>query len=273
MMETLRLDKHMSEYEVSSHSEGLTQIIDLIERLTPQCQLQFRSDANKINYLRKAVMGFSWAMTPIGNIITAKYYFNGFITALREHLQTENEVKMVPASASTQYNVGGTYQQQYGRRPKFVQKHGNPNFSSTRSRPLPLAGSFAESRQKGICHRCKKQWTPGHRCQPGSICSYVRGRFKNGDAAVHFVSDLVLRIEGELKEHPAPSNEEDDELREDDIHFSGVQDGLAAFEDILDADFSIGTHLVEESDKEWFTNHLSASFPGSRHALKVSLGL
>ena len=83
-LETLRL--HMSEEDVSSPSKGLTQIIDIIERLTPQCQPQFRSDANKITYLRKAVMGFSWAMTPIGNIITAKYTFNGFVTALREHL-------------------------------------------------------------------------------------------------------------------------------------------------------------------------------------------
>ena len=264
MLETLRLEKHMSEHEVSSPSEGLTQIIDLIERLTPQCQPQFRSDANKINYLRKAVMGFSWAMTPIGNIITAKYSFNGFVTALREHLQLENEVKMTPVSSSTHYTDGGTYHQQYGRRPKFVQKHGNPIPSSTRSRPPPPPGSFAESRRKGICHRCKKQWTPGHRCQPGSIRSYVRDRFKNGDAAVHIVSDLVLGMEGELEEHPAPSDEDDDGPREDDIHFSGVQDELAAFDDIITAESSIGTHFVEESDNEWFTNHLSASFSANQ---------
>ena len=260
MLETLRLDKHKSEHEVSSPSEGLTQIIDLIERLTPQCQPQFRSDANKINYLRKAVMGFSWAMTPIGNIITAKYSFNGFVTALREHLQPESELKMAPVSANTHCTDGGTYHQQYGRRPKFVQKHGMPTHSGSSSRAPAPPGSFAESRRKGTCHRCKKQWTPGHRCQPGSIRSYVRDRFKNGDAAVHIVSDLVLGMEGELVEHPAPSDEEDDERRENDVHFSGAQNELSVFDDMLGADSPARTQFIEQSDKERFTNHLSASF-------------
>ena len=92
MLETLRSERYMAEKEISSHSDGLTKIISLIERLTPQCQPQFRSDSNKINYLRKAVLGFKWAMTPVGNIVTARYSFNGFVTALREHLQLEAEV-------------------------------------------------------------------------------------------------------------------------------------------------------------------------------------
>ena len=264
MLETLRLDKHMSEHEVSSSSEGLTQIIDLIERLTPQCQPQFRSDANKINYLRKAIMGFSWAMVPIGNIITANYSFNGFVTALRGHLQPENEVKMARASANTHYADGGTYHQQYGRRPKLVQKHEKPAHSNASSRAPPPPGSFAEIRRKGLCHRCKNKWSPEHRCQPGSIRNYVRDRFKNGDAAVHIVSDLVLGMEGELEEHTATSEDEEHEGQENDVHFSGVQDELAVFEDMLGDETVVGTHFVEQSDKEWFTNHLSTSLPADQ---------
>ena len=126
-LETLRLERHMSEQDVSSPSEGLTQIIDILERLTPQCQPQFLSDANKFINLRKAVMGFSWAMTPIGNIITAKYKFNGFATALREYLQLDSEVKMSSISAAgSNFVKDGTYHQQYGRHPKFVQKYVTP---------------------------------------------------------------------------------------------------------------------------------------------------
>ena len=252
MLETLRLDKHMSEHEVSSSSEGLTQIIDLIERLSPQCQPQFRSDENKINYLRKAVMGFSWAMIPTGNIITAKYSFNGFVTALREHLQLENEVKMAPASANTHYADGGNYHQQYGRRQKLVQKHVKP------------AHWNAESRRKGLCHRCKNKWSPGHRCQPGSIRNYVRDPFKNGDAAVHIVSGLVLGMKGELEEHTAPSEDEEHEGQVNDVHFSGVQDELAVFEDMLGDETIVGTNFVEQSDEELFTNHLFTYFPADQ---------
>ena len=114
MLETLCLDKHMSKHEVSSPSEGHSQIIDLLERLTPQCQPQLRSDANKIHYLRKAVMGFSWAMTPIGNITTANYTFNSFVTALKEHIKLENELKTSSNPAGDAHFISdGTYHQQY----------------------------------------------------------------------------------------------------------------------------------------------------------------
>ena len=148
-LETLRLERHMSEQDVSSPSEGLTQIIDNLERLTPQCQPHFRSDANKINYIRKAVMRFSWAMTPIGNIITAKYMFNGFATALREHLQFESEVKMSSISAAgSNFVKDGTYHHQYGRHPTYFQKYGTPT-RLTRSHRVPQSSdSFSASRRK-----------------------------------------------------------------------------------------------------------------------------
>lgn len=93
-LENLRMDKHMAEHGISTHSDGLTELADVIERLTPQCQPQLRSDANKINYLRKAVVGFNWSKTLIGNIITAKHALNGLVAALRERLQLESEVTL-----------------------------------------------------------------------------------------------------------------------------------------------------------------------------------
>lgn len=84
MLENLRLEKHRSENDISNPSEGLTQIIELLEHRIPQSQLQLCFDSNEIIYLCKAVVGFSLAMTPTGNIITANYSFNGFGTALRE---------------------------------------------------------------------------------------------------------------------------------------------------------------------------------------------
>ena len=47
----------------------------------------FRSEPHKIGYLRKAVLGHTLSKTPMSNIVTAQYSFNGFINALREHMQ------------------------------------------------------------------------------------------------------------------------------------------------------------------------------------------
>lgn len=143
-------------------------------------------------------MCFSWAMIPIGNILTARYSFIGLFTALNENLQLENEFKMASASANT-------YHQQYINHAKFVQKHGNPTHSISKPRAPVASGSFADIRRKVICHLCKKQCNAGHFRQPGSIRSYVRDSLKNRDAAVHIVSELLHRMEGELEEKDTSS--------------------------------------------------------------------
>lgn len=56
-------------------------------------------------------------MTPIGNIITAKYSFNGFVTVFQERLKLENELKLFPTSTDTHFTNNGTYYQRYGRPP------------------------------------------------------------------------------------------------------------------------------------------------------------
>lgn len=99
-------------------------LVDMIDRLTPQCQPHLRSNANKTTVLRKAVIGLKWAMTPIENITAVKYTFEGFVIALREHLQLD---KKLPSSRSVHDGMQRSYEdplsQRYGRNPKHVSKH------------------------------------------------------------------------------------------------------------------------------------------------------
>ena len=125
--------------------------------------------------------------------------FKGFVTAIREHLQLESDVQMAPIPANARFTYSGIYHQQCGRRPKFVQKNGKPNYSCNSFRAPRSPGSFVRSPRKGICHRCKKKWTPDHRCQPGPIRNYARDSFKKEDATVHIVSDIVLGMERDLE--------------------------------------------------------------------------
>ena len=268
ILETLRLDKYMAEQGLTSPSEGLTKLVDLIERLTPQCQPQFRSDANKINYLRKAVLGFNWSMVPIGNIITAKYSFNGFVTALREHLQLENEVNVAnPSFNGSRLNpVDGTFHSQYGRNPKHVRKYAPPVSRSKNHRSDSSSSTFEESRRKGICHVSKLKWRPGHRCKPGSVHGYVRDRFKKGDSAVHIVSDLVMGLEGDPRgenEDESPPSIDDEEQKVDEVRFGEAPDELSLYDQLTDVESAEATDFVESVDKECFTNHLSAAFSES----------
>lgn len=100
------------------NSDGFTKRVDLMEILKLQCQSHFRSDANKINYLCKAVLSFSWDLITIRNIIAAKYSFNSFFKVLREHIQLKNEVSSSGSnytiSSANGANVDSKYDQYYG---------------------------------------------------------------------------------------------------------------------------------------------------------------
>ncbi|PXF40715.1 hypothetical protein BWQ96_09548 [Gracilariopsis chorda] len=87
ILKTLRIEKSMSENEITTSSEGLTKVLSIVEELSPQCRPHFWCEAHKFGYLRDAFRGLSWAKLPIGNIVPSNYTFNGFITALREGLQ------------------------------------------------------------------------------------------------------------------------------------------------------------------------------------------
>ncbi len=62
------MTKFMEERDITSVSEGLTKLVNYIERLAPQCPQGFREDSPKTRYLRKAVIKFSWARAPVSYI-------------------------------------------------------------------------------------------------------------------------------------------------------------------------------------------------------------
>ena len=205
-------------------------------------------------------MGLSWAMTPIGNIIIANYTYNSFVTALREHLKLENEVNMSSNPAGgTHFLSDGNYHQQYGMNPKFVQKYKSSTQSASNNTSPSFTDSFPESRRKRVCHRCKQKWSPRHRRERGSIRKYVRDRLKNGDAAVHIVSDLVLRMEGDQQVGSDSSEIDEEDYNHRSVHFSGAQDELAVFDEKLGTGETFRTQVVEHSDKEWFASNLYAA--------------
>ena len=282
ILEGLRLKKLMEENGITNISEALTKIINLIEELTPQCQPQFRSDANKISYLRKAVLSYEWAKGPISNIITARYTFNSFVTALRESIQLNNEINLVSHSPeSTHLSLAeNTHYQQYGRHPKFVRKY-EPSQRSGKApyRRLP-SRSFEESRRRNECHKCGDRWSPRHRCRPGAIREHVRERLRNGASSVHIVSDLVLGLEGELDDdmdragsrdgENLSANREENEEPDTEVCLSESTPEVALFDSLTSEADLRDTRWINSVDEAWFTNHLSSSMQKDEKPLQLT---
>ena len=164
--------------------------------------------------------------------------------------------------------VDGTYHQQYGRNPKFVQKYGSPSNRPRQNLRGP-SPSFEDSRRKGICHRCKQKWHAGHRYKPGAVRDYVRDRLKIGSSAVHIVSDLVLGLEGEARDpaqEEVASNNQHDQEGDEKLCCGESQEELSLFDELTGNTEAQHTSFVEASDKELFTNHHSVTFTGDEDA-------
>ena len=68
-LEMLRLRSFMQDEDISDESSGLLKLVKHINELPPQCPPNFRSDAHKISYLRRAVAEYQdWSRIPIANI-------------------------------------------------------------------------------------------------------------------------------------------------------------------------------------------------------------
>ena len=79
-LECLSLDAFMSVRSLRTYSDGLTKLFEHFELLTPQCPPGFRSDQNKIRFLRKAVLSCEWAFAPIRNIDSHRYKCHSFVS-------------------------------------------------------------------------------------------------------------------------------------------------------------------------------------------------
>ena len=96
-MDSLELTSFMHKHGVTDLNDGLTKIVNHINALAPQLPTGFGDDAHKTRYLRRAVLGHSFAQQPIAQITSARYTFTQFQTALKESLQLREELSRARA--------------------------------------------------------------------------------------------------------------------------------------------------------------------------------
>lgn len=82
---------------------------------------------------------------------------------------------------------------------------------------------------------------------------------RNGDGAVHIVSDLVTKLKNKARDIEEQKSGEEANVA-DDIHYGEADEELAIFDQLTNREDACATNLVDCSDKEWFTNQLSAAY-------------
>ena len=204
-LEMLTLHRLMVEKGISDEGVGLSKLVERINVLTPQCPPNFRSESNKIRYLRSAVLDRDWAQTPVSNITTAQYSFNSLVTALREQLQLQAEKKSRNPQVATLY-------QRYGRAPpkKNTHRHKNPIGRDGKRMLCNGCGSDEHLINSGKCDNAK---------------SFARRQLANGTPAVHVLHDLVQQFDS--------LNCDDNQHNSDDVnHVAHEESELDAFDSL-----------------------------------------
>lgn len=140
------LSNHKLSSMVTAGKDVKTALADtykMIVRLSPLVPQAYRSDANKLDFLRSAVMGYSWANSSLRKLNAGSMTFQQLYTDLQSSLQLHEEateaavangiqapaasVGYVPRALSADVLYAG--QGIYGRP--------NRNVGATQSRPLP----------------------------------------------------------------------------------------------------------------------------------------
>lgn len=85
---------YMKEKDVRSCTEGLAGIFRLIDELSPQCPVDFRTDFHKVYSLKREVAEFSeWSTSPIQEITKPLYSFNSSVRSQQESIKTHIHLK------------------------------------------------------------------------------------------------------------------------------------------------------------------------------------
>ena len=265
ILNCLSLQESMQKLNTTDSTFALSDLVTTINSLTPQTPVEFRSDAHKIMYLKQAVISYDWAKVPISQIMSHKYTFNSFVTALRGSLQLNEEIQKseIRTPSTTLYG-------QYGRNPRYVRKYDRPRHpryrNASRTRFVQNRGQRSNNRSIGptsihqpTCWGCGK---PGHKlrdnkCAPGDVKKYIMQELKGGASKTYLLTNLVRGMEGEDDQEslPAESNEpfpgNNDSPSADDGQGTQVR-----FADIDDHDSSEQDDLHEQL---FYANHISSS--------------
>lgn len=96
MLDTMRINTFMSEKGITSEQEALTTMISSIDFMVPQCPPAFRANANKIRFLRQAIIRQSWATHAVTKVDAGGVSWRQFTTDLHASLSLRREVEPTP---------------------------------------------------------------------------------------------------------------------------------------------------------------------------------
>jgi len=229
--------------------------VEKINSLAPQCPTGFRSDENKLRFLRNAVLTEPWASQAISQITTSRFTYNGLATALREQLQLSEEKKALAGPSRTMF-------QQYGRNPQQVSRYAQNATRPVNRKSFDFKKKNAIGRdgKRMLCYLCGGDDHLASKCPPGAAKRSFRDKLEHGATAVNILSELVSNLE------TSSFAAEDDAVETSAVGHDHSSE-LNAFDDLCrgttevdnDPSINIDTGFYETIDEAQAVNHIGSA--------------
>lgn len=185
-----------------SESDSLSKVYKLIVKLSRQAPQAFRGDANKVEYLRNAVVGFPWAKEPLSRVGTMGLTFQQLHAELAASLQLENDTNQAKSnqdSSSVSYDKTESNQTYFAGQGRYRQ--GFRPFTRNRITPATTKQSFNPLNIQG-CFNCGGKHLMKECPKPIDSAKAAASKIKyyskknNGQYAVHSVlAELCAQLD------------------------------------------------------------------------------
>jgi ribosomal protein L32 len=235
-----------------SKKEYLDHVYEEIARLSSQCPPEFRSDANRVEFLKKAVRDEQWALSTLESHMTTPMNFTTLHTRLSSSIVLHEELltrhtNTIPTSDTPQ--VAPVY---YGEQYAHTNSPLRRSTLSPSQLPRSTAGSNRNTPVKKVltCWNCGEMGHPKHLCPHLATrrsSDVLRERIKSGggslEAAARVLSAVMLGMDAEEEYAINSATERDDAAQG---RASSHQEPDIAFDDLFPINYNNFEHVLSD---------------------------
>lgn len=170
MLNMLKFDDFI-DYSLEPEKQEVDALYKLhhkISKLAPQGSTLYREDGHKVKYMRRPVLGKSWASQPCSQIITLQLKYIDMYQILKESLQNHIEERKATGSKGPKKVYHITEAQKSLTPDKYGKITGN-----RRPKPSHWRKSYGKKRRND-CHTCGRKWNKGHVCKEDEAIAHKK---------------------------------------------------------------------------------------------------
>lgn len=213
----LRVSEFVTEgTEISS---ALAKVYKLILKLSRQVPASHRGDAHKMEFLRGAVIGYSWSHEPLSRVATHGLSFQQLYGELEAALQLEKEAEIMKQRDRATQAIREKHDEvvgvNYAGQGRYIRKQNFRKSYKSRKNPLEISGCFNCDDPSHMIKDCPE---PKNAAKAAARRLEYLQKKKQNNAIHHVLAELCQQLDSQ---NSSDTDENDREIFEGLVNVSG----------------------------------------------------